>query len=89
MAQQIQGPDPSDRIFADLRSKNEEVKYRAAGELRDLMSLLSRGMLSQMNFPATEHPADDKNRMVSRTIRRIQRQSFYQGPNPHTVARLE
>jgi hypothetical protein len=45
MAQQSQGPDPSDRIFQDLRNKNEEVKYRAAGELRDLMSLLSRGKI--------------------------------------------
>jgi hypothetical protein len=50
MAQQIQGPDPSDKIFADLRSKNEEAKHRAAGELRDLMSLLSRGMLSQISL---------------------------------------
>jgi hypothetical protein len=47
MAQQSQGPDPSDRIFQDLRNKNEEVKYRAAGELRDLMSLLSRGKIYQ------------------------------------------
>ena len=43
MAQQSQGTDPSDRIFLDLRSKNEDTKDRAAGELRDLVTLLSRG----------------------------------------------
>ena len=43
MAQQSQGSDPSDRIFADLRSKNEETKARAANELRDLVTLLARG----------------------------------------------
>ena len=43
MALQGQGPDPSERIFNDLRSKNEEVKNKAAVELRDLITLLSRG----------------------------------------------
>ena len=37
------GLDPSERIFVELRSKNNEVKQRAANELRDLVSLLSRG----------------------------------------------
>ncbi|EXJ69012.1 FKBP12-rapamycin complex-associated protein [Cladophialophora psammophila CBS 110553] len=36
------GPDPSERIFVDLRSKNDEVKNKAAAELRDLITLLSR-----------------------------------------------
>jgi len=43
MALQGQGPDPSERIFVELRSKNEEVKNKAAIELRDLITLLSRG----------------------------------------------
>jgi hypothetical protein len=43
MAQQGPGPDPSERIFTDLRSKNDEVKNKAAAELRDLITLLSRG----------------------------------------------
>lgn len=43
MAVQGQGPDPSERIFTELRSKNDEVKNKAATELRDLITLLSRG----------------------------------------------
>lgn len=43
MALQGQGPDPSERIFVELRSKNEEIKNKAATELRDLITLLSRG----------------------------------------------
>lgn len=44
MASQAPGLDPSERIFHDLRSKNDEVKQRAANDLRDLVALLSRGM---------------------------------------------
>jgi hypothetical protein len=43
MALQGPGSDPSERIFNDLRSKNDEVKNKAAIELRDLITLLSRG----------------------------------------------
>ncbi len=43
MSQQGPGSDPSERIFIDLRSKNDEVKNKAAAELRDLITLLSRG----------------------------------------------
>lgn len=43
MTTQTQGLDPSERIFLELRSKNDEVKQRAANELRDLVTLLSRG----------------------------------------------
>ena len=43
MALQGQGPDPSERIFVELRSKNDEIKNKAATELRDLITLLSRG----------------------------------------------
>lgn len=43
MALQAQAPDPSERIFVELRSKNEETKSKAASELRDLITLLSRG----------------------------------------------
>jgi len=43
MSAQGQGPDPSERIFVELRSKNDEVKNKAASELRDLITLLSRG----------------------------------------------
>jgi hypothetical protein len=46
MALQGQGPDPSERIFVELRSKNDEVKNKAASELRDLITLLSRGKAS-------------------------------------------
>ncbi|KAK5278839.1 phosphatidylinositol kinase-related protein kinase tor1, partial [Exophiala xenobiotica] len=42
MALQGQGHDPSERIFVELRSKNDEVKNKAASELRDLITLLSR-----------------------------------------------
>lgn len=45
MASQTPGIDPSERIFQELRSKNDEVKHRAANELRDLVNLLSRGKL--------------------------------------------
>lgn len=44
MASQGPGPDPSERIFIELRSKNDEVKNKAASELRELITLLSRGM---------------------------------------------
>ena len=44
MAQSGQGLDPTERIFTELRSKNEDVKVRAAIELRDLLTLLSRGL---------------------------------------------
>lgn len=43
------GLDPSERIFTELRSRNDEVKHRAANELRDLVTLLSRG-LCLLNF---------------------------------------
>lgn len=43
MALQGQGLDPSERIFVELRSKNDETKNKAATELRDLITLLSRG----------------------------------------------
>lgn len=43
MAAQAAGLDPSERIFTELRNKNDEVKQRAANELRDLVNLLSRG----------------------------------------------
>ncbi|KIW48583.1 uncharacterized protein PV06_01155 [Exophiala oligosperma] len=42
MASQGPGPDPSERIFIELRSKNDEVKNKAASELRELITLLSR-----------------------------------------------
>lgn len=42
MNSQTTGLDPSERIFLDLRSKNDEVKHRAAHDLRDLVGLLSR-----------------------------------------------
>jgi hypothetical protein len=43
MALQGQGTDVTERIFNDLRSKNLEVKSRAANDLRDLATLYSRG----------------------------------------------
>lgn len=43
MALQGQGADVSERLFAELRSKNFEVKNRAANDLRDLVTLYSRG----------------------------------------------
>lgn len=43
MQSQTSGLDPSERIFQDLRSRNEEVKRHAALELRELVTLLSRG----------------------------------------------
>lgn len=46
MASQTPGLEASERIFQDLRSKNDDVKNRAANELRDLVALLSRGMIS-------------------------------------------
>ena len=45
MAVQGQAPDPSERIFIELKSKNDETKNKAATELRDLITLLSRGKL--------------------------------------------
>jgi hypothetical protein len=49
MAVQGQGPDPSDRIFIDLSSKNDEIKNKAATELRDLITLLSRGETAKIS----------------------------------------
>ena len=46
MALQGQGTDVSERIFTELRSKNLEVKTRAARDLRDLVTLYSRGNCS-------------------------------------------
>ena len=43
MALQSQGVDQSERIFAELRSKNSETKARAASELRDYIVVCSRG----------------------------------------------
>lgn len=43
MALQGQGADVSERIFAELRSKSFETKSRAANDLRDLVTLYSRG----------------------------------------------
>ena len=43
MALQGQGADLTERIFSELRSKNLEVKGRAAGELSSLIILYSRG----------------------------------------------
>lgn len=43
MALQAQAPDPSERIFVELRSKNDETKNKAATELKELITLLSRG----------------------------------------------
>lgn len=37
--------DPSERIFAELRSKNDETRQRAANDLKELVNLLSRGRL--------------------------------------------
>jgi hypothetical protein len=48
MALQGQGHDPSERIFVELRSKNDDVKNKAASELRDLITLLSRGKTSTL-----------------------------------------
>jgi len=45
MALQAQAPDPSERIFVELRSKNDEIKNKAANELKELITLLSRGSL--------------------------------------------
>lgn len=44
MASQTPGLEVSERIFQDLRSKHDDVKHRAANELRELVALLSRGM---------------------------------------------
>jgi hypothetical protein len=43
MALQGQGADLTERIFAELRSKNLETKGRAASELSNLIVLYSRG----------------------------------------------
>lgn len=43
MASSTQGLDVTERIFIELRSKNDEIRLRAANELRDLVTLLSRG----------------------------------------------
>jgi hypothetical protein len=43
MSQQLLGSDPRDLIFKELRNKNEVVKSKAADDLRDLITHLSRG----------------------------------------------
>lgn len=43
MALQGQAADVSERIFNELRSKQQDVKYRAANELKDLVTVYSRG----------------------------------------------
>jgi serine/threonine-protein kinase mTOR len=44
MALQAQGADLTERIFSELCSKNPDVKNRAANELKDLVTLYSRGL---------------------------------------------
>ena len=43
MAQQVQNPDPTRRLFEELKSKNEDVRTRASNELRETLNSLSRG----------------------------------------------
>jgi hypothetical protein len=50
MALQGPGVDLSERILSELRSKNIEVKSRAANELRDLVILNARGQSSVSCF---------------------------------------
>jgi FKBP12-rapamycin complex-associated protein len=49
MAQAAPGTDVLQRIFTDLKSRNEESRFRAANELRELVVTLHRGM----TFPVT------------------------------------
>ncbi len=44
MALQAQGADLTERIFAELCSKHGDVRSRAANELKDLVTVYSRGM---------------------------------------------
>lgn len=81
MALQGQGPDPSERIFVELRSKNEEVKSKAAAELRDLITLLSRGQHSLIHTGFLLLTV--LQRMVAGTIRRVLRQSHKSHQQPH------
>lgn len=71
MALQAQAPDPSERIFVELRSKNDEIKNKAATELRDLITLLSRGSFyaESPRFRLTS------SRMAPGTLQCILRQS--------------
>ena len=43
MAQSGQSTNPAERSLNDLRNKNEEVKARAASELRETVDQLYRG----------------------------------------------
>lgn len=43
MAQAAPGTDATQRIFHDLKSKNEETRSRASYELRDSVTAVSRG----------------------------------------------
>jgi hypothetical protein len=43
MSLQAQGTNLSERIVFELRSKNPDVKVRAANELKDLVLLYARG----------------------------------------------
>jgi hypothetical protein len=43
MAQVGQGTDALQRIFTELKSRNEDSRFRAATELRELVATLHRG----------------------------------------------
>lgn len=87
MATIVQGPDPSERLFLELRSKNDEVKNKAATELRDLVTLLSRGQRSEYKL-GTE--LTFRYRMVTGKIQSLLRSRYEPHFQPHSsITRCE
>lgn len=50
MAQVASGTDATQRLFQELRSKNNEVRQRASSELYDTVVALSRGNEHAVNI---------------------------------------
>ena len=53
MAQAGPFTDVTQRLFSDLKSKNEETRIRASCELYDNVIAVSRGMLDPRNLKST------------------------------------
>ena len=49
MAQQVQNPDYTEKLFGDLRNGPEDVRLRASYELRDNVIVLSRGRTANLS----------------------------------------
>jgi hypothetical protein len=67
MAQAGQGTDALQRIFTELKSRNEDSRFRAATELRELVATLHRGEA----LPVAIKEAPGTNILLRTTHRKV------------------